>query len=757
MKLIHTFIVTIYLTGSLSFGATYYCATTGNNSHDGSSNTPWATPGYASKQLTAGDTLMIRGGTYVLTNYYDDIVWTTNTGLPGAWITILGDPTNRPVLKGCSNLSHAVNIADKAFLHIENLEICSLPDAPYSGGLRSGIDGLGSYGHSNIILRDIEIHHIEETGIAFDADSANILIDNLHIHHSGYTAISGDYADPGSRGWQNITITNCLLEHMGLYKNGEEVQSDWDRPDGVGFETSEGPVVIANTVVQYGFGDGLDSKSEKTHIHHCTVANNYGDGIKLWGGDSVVDNCLVYGTGYTLPGTTTPWCLLIIDTIHTDACFRVSNCTFYDDPSRANAHYTSTIQYDNSTVPIRVDFKNNIFSGLSRCWLSSHVNLTVENNIFNTQSESVQLEWGGTNYTTATISSLGSGNTSTDPLFIQAEWGTNAHFQLQATSPAIDTGTNAIDQGTNQVFQTAPLFDDFDGDSLDLSTWLICEKAWGPDNRGVVHENVFVSNGILYLEGHGSNYTGSVMGVDKWGVRTANVTKVGAAIATSNYFASGTFEARMKLPPALGNCAAMWTFHYEEAYPGSALWIDLTNQGYHVYGDAGSGYYTIRNQEIDIETPTGLPGDWQNYSYQHMRLNTWIGEYWSEYTPTYLDTGYPWNDGAFHTFRFDWHTGSTTETQRVEFYIDGQCYQTNYTHVPNIAGRLWLGLWFPTWTGNPEFDTQYLEVDWVRIEPYQETGDLFINETYPDDGWWHDTNITVNVLDLIDIPTPTGW
>ncbi|MGA2247950.1 MAG: hypothetical protein ABSH48_23435 [Verrucomicrobiota bacterium] len=61
--------------------------------------------------------------------------------------------------------------------------------------------------------------------------------------------------------------------------------------------------------------------------------------------------------------------------------------------------------------------------------------------------------------------------------------------------------------------------------------------------------------------------------------------------------------------------------------------------------------------------------------------------------------------------------------------MNGRCYQTNYTHIPTIGGRFTLGLWFPTWTGAPNFDVQSLEVDWVRITPFNEDGDRWTPET----------------------------
>jgi beta-glucanase (GH16 family) len=349
----------------------------------------------------------------------------------------------------------------------------------------------------------------------------------------------------------------------------------------------------------------------------------------------------------------------------------------------------------------------------------------------------------------------------------------------------------------------SPFFDDFNGAQLDLSHWAIMNKAWGRDNGGVVPDNVVVSNGLLHLMAHGDEYTGPVHGVDKKGRRISRVTRVGAAIVTRNYYDSGRFEARIKLPPHLGSCSAIWTYHYEEAYPGDAVYADLskvggvrindfqkirltadqaddliadlagTNAGRQAYlAPASNGIYHtteafrsltgpeqmvlsndfnlrlpifttlanaasldpveggfIRNEEIDIETPTALKTP-SEISYRHARFNNWVGANAGEYTDKFDDLGKAFNDGQFHTFRFDWHTGnSNLGSQRVEYYIDGVCYQTNYTHVPTIGGQFTLGVWFPVWTGKPDFDTQEMDVDWVRITPFNENGDQWSPET----------------------------
>src|SRR5687768_18517328 len=49
-------------------GATYYLSTTGSNSNSGTSSAPWKTFSFAVAQLQAGDTLLLKDGTYTRAN-----------------------------------------------------------------------------------------------------------------------------------------------------------------------------------------------------------------------------------------------------------------------------------------------------------------------------------------------------------------------------------------------------------------------------------------------------------------------------------------------------------------------------------------------------------------------------------------------------------------------------------------------------------------------------------------------------------------
>lgn len=241
------------------------------------------------------------------------------------------------------------------------------------------------------------------------------------------------------------------------------------------------------------------------------------------------------------------------------------------------------------------------------------------------------------------------------------------------------------------------VFDDFTN-GVDYDRWMIGSGAWGNGNGGVVPENVFYTeDGILILRGNGLHYArGEVkgQGILKDGRNT------GSAIISKFKTGPGHYEVRMKPLPRLGACTALWTYTYRDPT---------------VYDDAD-------NHEIDIELPGGKTKG--SINFKHV-LNT-------NYHTVPLNISKDINleevsggniinlaDGQFHTFGFDWYT----DPEVIIYYIDGQITAITDLYVPYLQSRLWLGNWFPNnsgFVGDSLFETDYMEVDWVKYIPFKD-------------------------------------
>lgn len=243
-------------------------------------------------------------------------------------------------------------------------------------------------------------------------------------------------------------------------------------------------------------------------------------------------------------------------------------------------------------------------------------------------------------------------------------------------------------------------FDDFDGPELDTSKWEPGLHHWGRNNNGVVPENVRVKKiedegkliTVLETEAHGDLYTGPVKGVRRVQrsggsggyERTEDKKRVGGLVITREKFGPARYEVRMKNLPLSGGCSCIWNY------------LETPDD------------YT----EIDIEMPANGRADrpdWANWA----GLNTYYPgpEHINEKV---FDLGAPQNDGKFHIYRWDWYAGPEGKA-RVEFYLDGRLLFTSTKNIPKSPARLWVGNWPAPWSGNFQYDTQYLYVDWVKI------------------------------------------
>ncbi|MCH2149459.1 MAG: glycoside hydrolase family 16 protein, partial [Phycisphaerales bacterium] len=192
--------------------------------------------------------------------------------------------------------------------------------------------------------------------------------------------------------------------------------------------------------------------------------------------------------------------------------------------------------------------------------------------------------------------------------------------------PALGTEWSPTTDQT-PVPQLEMLHTDF-ADGLNPTDWLISTKSWGGDNGGVSPLNVSIvddfDNGApikaLRLQANGDLYDGDIE-------HQGRSTRVGSAIATRQYYASGRYSVRAKVAPELGAVTAFWPFHYIDYQKGEAGYWHEPNPR--------------RNTEIDWEFPTDLMGtgeeqaaqyglDPSDIAFTNARTNSWGGQFGGE-------------------------------------------------------------------------------------------------------------------------------
>lgn len=221
-------IVACLLTSALlstvaTHAATYYVATTGNNSNPGTSSQPWKTIAYATSKMVAGDTTYVRGGTY-----YEGPIRFGRSGTSSAPIKLLNVPGQYPIINFINKTRNLVLIQNLAgynkaiaWITIEGFEI------------RNGYNGIKLYNGQDLTIRRNWIHHNISQGVA-GGGGLRVLFDRNRVNHNGdfarcsttpsyCTQVHGLYAHGSS-----YTVTNNLFYDnvgFGLQQNGSSTSS----------------------------------------------------------------------------------------------------------------------------------------------------------------------------------------------------------------------------------------------------------------------------------------------------------------------------------------------------------------------------------------------------------------------------------------------------------------------------------------------------------------------------------------------------
>lgn len=249
--------------------AIYYVATTGNDSANGSSATPWRTLQKAGNTVAAGDTVIVRAGTYVGFS-------TTRSGTANNRITyqaepgvlINGKPTNQSAFNGYLNLEGA------SYVTIEGFTVnAGAPNAPGSN-YGSGRAGIRSVENTNVIIRNNRIDYSSWWGI-LTGNSVNLLIENNYItntqiQHGIYVANSAD----------NPTLKYNRIE--GSRGAGIQINADKDLPgDGIISNARvEGNVLLNNCS---GESSSLNLNGvESSVIVNNLIASQFRNGIAMY-------------------------------------------------------------------------------------------------------------------------------------------------------------------------------------------------------------------------------------------------------------------------------------------------------------------------------------------------------------------------------------------------------------------------------------------------------------------------------------------
>ena len=322
----------------------FYVATNGSNNNPGSFSLPWLTWNYGMNRLVAGNTLYIRGGTYMAPAASGGDVFAVKvdgrTGTAANHITVSAYPGEIPILD-CSNLTsttgqnigfglynvsywdikglniinctqHAVNAYNAQAYYFSsvyhlNITLCTSHHNGDSFALKDGFD---------------DIHYINcdayENADTYD-DPSGALPGSLsngfycapspgtHIYYDGcrtWNCSDDGWDFYGGSGY--IHLTNCWAINNGYCPAGGPISET--SGDGSGFKLGPSTTlevgyqrILKNCLAIGNFGIGIDiNMGNYTNVRHtilnCVTALNTDRGFEYWGDNlALIRNCISFG------------------------------------------------------------------------------------------------------------------------------------------------------------------------------------------------------------------------------------------------------------------------------------------------------------------------------------------------------------------------------------------------------------------------------------------------------------------------------
>lgn len=256
----------IWAWASIANAATYYVATTGNDTTGtGTIGAPWLTVAKGLRSLSAGDTLYIRAGTYVVSSVYGNVAGDSYGGGAASWAgatSIRNYPGETVVVQSRGfNMDHSISTGGISYIIWE-------------GDSRSNFifERTGSNNDSGFRVNNAA-HHVR---------FKTLTVRNFLEHgiQGGTGGCSGSVAPA------NIEILDSLITNNG---------DDTFLEHGIYPSCSENWLIEGNSIVgNQGYGIHVYASTANWH-RSVTIRNNYIEGRKS--GATGTAYCIVIATG----------------------------------------------------------------------------------------------------------------------------------------------------------------------------------------------------------------------------------------------------------------------------------------------------------------------------------------------------------------------------------------------------------------------------------------------------------------------------
>lgn len=451
--------------------ASFYVATTGNDSNPGTLAAPWRTIQHAADIARAGSTVYVRGG------IYEELVSIKASGNSSdGFITFRSYPNETAILDAShftpSGRNAILTIQNKSYVRIVGFEIRNFRTAEHRLA-PLGISVIGSGSHIELLKNNV--HHIENTfqgrdrpgsggngfGIAVYGTDAktpitDLVIDGNEVHHlktgsSESLVVNGNVTnfritnnvvhdnnnigidvigfertapDPSVDQARDGIVSNNLV--YNITSKGNPAYQEEENSDGIYVDGGTRILIERNVIHNVDFGIELASEHKDRATSYITARNN------------LIYRCHTAGVSI---GGYAP------DRGHTEHSTVINNTLYEDDTSA-----TGTGEFQMQWNMADNVFENNIVYAGPRCLMAlnrsqldkNHPPAVIDYNLYYCASGAKASLWAGASGTVTGfdkyVEATGNDRHSRflDPHFVDPSAN---DFHLQSDSPAIAAGT----------------------------------------------------------------------------------------------------------------------------------------------------------------------------------------------------------------------------------------------------------------------------------------------------------------------------
>ncbi len=458
MKKILFSIIAIFITQIITAQNSYYIAPQGQNTNDGSRNSPWQSIQYGCNQLAAGDTLHILAGTYaakilltvsgqpnqriIIKNYRNDTVIIDGSNLSAGeymmslknvdYISIIGlhfqdyqaldaigiEIINSSYISILNNQFSNIDYSANALGQRPNASQNSQPIIVFGRDPNRAVKQLKI---NNNQIFNCEVGYSECISINGNIDTFEVI--NNHIHHNTNIAIAAIGFEGECSDFSLDQARNGLIKKNKIHHN----PSAYTPAAGIYVDGGKYIVVENNSCYQndYGIEIGCENNGNAPNnpsASHVVVRNN------------LIYNNLI--TGIALGGFDYPTSGKVEYTT-------ITNNTCYHNDKNNSYNGEMLITYvENSKIENNIFYANN---SNNVCFVTDNPtpSLTFNYNIYYSLSghSNIDINLDGTSYSSFSAyqnaSSQDANSTFVQPLFRDLA---NLDFHLTTASPAIDVG-----------------------------------------------------------------------------------------------------------------------------------------------------------------------------------------------------------------------------------------------------------------------------------------------------------------------------